>query len=275
MEEKMPRHIKTLRYMDESYCENNLNDAMTSFIYTDEEDVEHRFTNVYHYSNAKRVSDRIVDWSGEFVNGFMVVRFEDGLFGYVSEETREVMKPRFTIASDFDKYGYAMVGLRKGVSFIDRNFDIFLGNWQNCVSDIEQSAMAYNLSGISRAITKFSEGSIPLASVLEDRNLYFIGPDGNYQFFKRYDGTVGENERYKFCFNAIKLFNPSGYLILDDEVLFASGFYCTKDSLWKLARDGKYDFFEKMSQSMHEEPFIENDPKKINMLPVDKKGAEE
>ena len=56
----------------------------------------------------------IIDNSNDFVNGFKVVQTSNGEYAYVRQSDFQLLPFRYDVASDFNEYGFAMVG-KKGV----------------------------------------------------------------------------------------------------------------------------------------------------------------
>ena len=67
----------------------------------------------------------IIDDSRDFVNGYKVVQTANKEYAYVREEDNKLLPYRYDIATDFNEYGYAMVGKDARVSWIDRDFRYF------------------------------------------------------------------------------------------------------------------------------------------------------
>ena len=72
----------------------------------------------YYYGVYLRppASFDIIDDSREFVNGFKVVQTANLEYAYVREADNKLLPYRYDIATDFNEYGYAIVGKDARVS---------------------------------------------------------------------------------------------------------------------------------------------------------------
>ena len=78
--------------------------------------------NTPNETNIHIKSEKIIDDSNEFVNGFKVVQTENGEYAYVRESDNVLLPFRYDVAFDFNQYGFAIVGKDGSVSWIDTTF---------------------------------------------------------------------------------------------------------------------------------------------------------
>lgn len=69
-----------------------------------------------------KYSNVIEKTSEEFVNGFMLVRVENGEFAYIREADYRLLPYGFAFAADFNEHGFAVVGTDRGLTWINRDF---------------------------------------------------------------------------------------------------------------------------------------------------------
>ena len=154
-----------------------------------------------------------------FVNGFKCVQLSNGEYGYIRESDNVLLPYRYTFATDFDEYGFAMVAKRGKVSWINSSF--------KCLNSDGEWVLDNEYWGWSE-IHDFSQGNIPLALLGRSRcplRYSYLGTDGNLKKFYRCDGTKIDEDRQTSEFDSATYFNEKGYAISRDEILFARGYY--------------------------------------------------
>jgi hypothetical protein len=60
------------------------------------------------------------DWVGRFFEGRAAVRLS-GLYGFVDEDGREIVEPKYRIVGDYDGFGFAQVDVNGKSGLIDRD----------------------------------------------------------------------------------------------------------------------------------------------------------
>lgn len=221
--------------------------------------------------SRKNISFEIIDNSREFVNGFKLVQTSNLEYAYLREEDNKLLPYRYEVATDFNKYGYAMVGKYGMVSWIDRDFRIldkrkerFMPYEFGC---IHSSLDHYNddmFSGF-RCISQFSKGKNPLSRVERINNhgfpisrtdVSYLGIDGTFKnFLGIHINGIGEpwyNEKY-FNTNSTDFANKDYAFANYNELLLLSSGYCLN------AKDlvefcNKYGTLENIINEVNEKP---------------------
>lgn len=213
-------------------------------------------------------SEKIIDDSNEFVNGFKVVQTANGEYAYVRESDNVLLPFRYDIAFDFNQYGFAIVGKDGSVSWIDTTF-----KYLNLEGEFveEQLDKSYSIFSGWQGISEFSDGSIPLSRVYDGRNSYgkiaYLGIDGKFKKFYKYDGKIHEHWS-DTIFNNGTEFNENGYATADGKMLFARGYYCSYADLIKICEEKGF------ITSISEDAEKHFDKEKIIVLREIKKGEE-
>lgn len=190
-------------------------------------------------SRPKKTSNIILD-TNDFVNGFKVVQTENLEYAYVREEDNALLPYRYDIATNFNKYGYAMVGKDGKVSWIDKSFR-YLNNNREMVKE-EGSATYTGFKGFL-SINNFSKGEHPLSKICNiehNKEVCYFGTDGNIKEFYRYDGDkIREDESNKIFSYYSTEFDDAGYATANDGslILLSSGYYLIAKDLIKICRD--------------------------------------
>ena len=188
-------------------------------------------------SSKPDVSFDIIDNTRDFVNGFKVVQTADKKFAYVRENDRALLPYRYDIATDFNEYGYAMVGKNGSVSWIDKEFRYFNAKEEKFLNEKENDSDIFNgyLS-----ITDFSKGINPLSRVcyFGNNNLVsYFGIDGKIKEFYKFDGeNIREDYPNKTFSYYTTGFNDKGYAISNngEHILLSSGYYISTKDLIRL-----------------------------------------
>lgn len=182
-----------------------------------------------------KLSEIIIDDSNEFVNGFKVVQTENGEYAYVRETDNCLLPYRYDVATNFNEYGFAMVGKDGFVSWIDTNFKYFNidGNF------VEEKVDKYPSFNAWQTVSEFSKGEIPLSRLFYDKNLFgktvYLGIDGKLKEFYQYDGNI--NHVSNTYFSNGDEFDINGFAMADGKMLFARGYYCTYHDLIKICKE--------------------------------------
>ena len=141
----------------------------------------------YYYGVYLRppASFDIIDDSREFVNGFKVVQTANLEYAYVREADNKLLPYRYDIATDFNEYGYAMVGKEAKVSWIDRNFRYFDATFETFLDEEKNKSDRFN--GFS-SISNFSNGENHLSKLLRkdydsDSSVIYLDTDGKIKKF--------------------------------------------------------------------------------------------
>ena len=187
----------------------------------------------------KNLSRVVVEESENYVNGFKVIRFQTGEFGYRRESDGEIMPFYYDVAGNFNEYGFAMVGRNTFVTWIDKTFRL-LDNSDNWIAPSQNE----NINSFVR-ISSFSAGETPL-SILRAKNgdLSFLNTQGKKQVFTRYNGELQEYKisgfRYVDTLDHRDAMIADDILLADGKVLFARGFYCEFSDIIKLNLENGY-----------------------------------
>ncbi len=182
-------------------------------------------------------TDKILDDSNEFVNGFKVVQLINGEYAYVRESDNKLLPFRYDIALNFNEYGLAMVGRQGRVTWIDTSF-----NYLNSFGEMVPDDNPEKLRGFEE-MEDFSKGTIPLSKVVnfedDGAGLCYVEPDKKFKNFYRYNGTLDQSSSYHFEYESTS-FNEEGYAITDNSILFAEGVMIGFDDLLKICIDKGY-----------------------------------
>lgn len=186
----------------------------------------------------------IIDDSRDFVNGFKVVQTANKEYAYVREADNKLLPFRYDIATDFNEYGYAMVGKDARVSWIDRNFRYF--NIQEKKFTEEYEIGSYGFNGFLGA-NDFSKGEYPLSKIYRSgytNTVSYLGTDGKIKEFYRYDGEIIRDDESNKCFSDYSEdFNDKGYAKANNGelILLSSGYYLSAKDLIKIEENGFLD----------------------------------
>lgn len=243
--ENLPKKIKSIEVFNKTVIENGI--KMHEYILNNgREDVD--FISISLPTTFKyNASCDIIDDTHDFVNGFKLVQTANKEYAYVREEDNTLLPYRYDIATDFNEYGYAMVGKDDRVSWIDRKFRYFDADEEKFLDEEERDYDKFN-GFIS--VSDFSNGEIPLSRVgkydntISD-NKYFIrylGIDGKIKNFRNYDGTrINEySSLNKFLYEGTD-FDKNGIAVTNtykgQVALLASGYYILERDLIELCKN--------------------------------------
>lgn len=172
------------------------------------------------------MSKEIIDDSHDFVNGFKVVLMATKEYAYIRQSDNKLLPFRYDVASDFNEYGFAMVGKDASTSWIDTDFKYLSFRGKMVEEDINNIFVDFN--GF-QGVREFSKGAIPLSKVYYFGNrlssISYFGIDGQLKEFCEFDGQLKRS-----CplnrFNEGTDFDENGYANADGKILFARGYYC-------------------------------------------------
>lgn len=225
------------------------------------------------YDVYKEKNIHVIDDTNNFVNGYKVVELSNHKFGYIKEETNELMPFYFEVASNFNDYGLAMVGKRSSVAWIDKNFGHI-----NMMSGFCKPPITLTIENICEylnhemafksysKICNFSGKQVPLSMVsishvydndfppIKNQPFYnasYIDINGKYKEFMYYDGNF--KDYMDTAFHTGTSFNELGYALASTMnivgersnkqmvsdinghyILFDNGIYCNMEIFQKL-----------------------------------------
>lgn len=192
------------------------------------------------------VSKKVIDDSHSFIEGLKLVQMADRKYAYIRESDGQLLPYRYDIATDFNEYGFALVGKHGCVSWMDASFHILNVSGEM----VEQNEEHGEITDGFEEITEFSAGSIPLSKVVDSRHIYYgsvsyFGIDGKLKEFIQYN----ENPSLSYLsFKNGTRFDKRGIAISEDKILFAQGYYCLLKDVIKLYRHAA--FFHQLSEDM-------------------------
>ncbi len=198
------------------------------------------------YENAYRVNVDKYDWNNkeiveesEFVNGYKLVKLANEFYGYIRESDNKLMEHLYNIATDFNEYGYAMVGRNDTVTWINKDFNYLSDKgWvEDPVYDKNNEWFNGYMDGMC-SVDKFSNGSIPLSRIGKNSEICsYIGVDGKIIYFKAIDGDtlrLSSAIRYGTNFDEHNHATSEGIgFSKDNYFLFGEGYYADFNDLTK------------------------------------------
>ena len=193
----------------------------------------------YYYGVYLRhpASIDIIDDSRDFVNGYKVVQTDNEEYAYVREEDNKLLPYRYDIATDFNKYGYAIVGKNARVSWIDKNFRYFNEEEEKFT---EEQEIGYNTFNGFLGVSDFSKGENPLSRMYRrgyNNTVSYLGTNGKIKEFSKYDGEIIRDDESNKCFSDYSEdFNDKGYAKAnnDEIILLSSGYSLSIKDLTKI-----------------------------------------
>ena len=209
----------------------------------------------YYYGAYLRhpASIDIIDDSRDFINGFKVVQTDNEEYAYVREEDNKLLPYRYDIATDFNLYGYAMVGKNARVSWIDMNFRYFNEEEEKFTKEQE---IGYNTFNGLLGVSDFSKGETPLSRMYRhgyENKVSYLGTDGNIKEFYNFDGEIiRDDESNKYFSYYSEDFNDLGYAKANDGeiMLLSSGYYLSIKDLIRIEEKG---FLETLSSRIEKQ----------------------
>lgn len=187
----------------------------------------------------KAKSDQIIDESKDFVNGFKVVQTANKEYAYVREKDNVLLPYRYDIATDFNEYGYAMVGKDAKVSWIDREFRYFDADEEKFLDEMESNHARFN--GFL-SVSDFSKGETPLSRIsrfYNNTDVSYLGIDGKYKEFFKCDGEkISESDSIKEFPEYSTIFDDEGHATANDceLILLSGGYYLSVKDLIRSAK---------------------------------------
>ncbi len=179
--------------------------------------------------NAKRITEVPKD----FINGFKVIRFGNGEYGYMKEDGT-VDHHRFDIAGNFNEYGFAMVAKNGKVTWINREF-CFLSTRLDEDTGLyvhEMTAKEMIPSQSYNSIEDFMGEESPISSIQYYHDCcmtyFFLNTSGEIQKFFSYRNPKEPKcslRDYRTMFSKKPTFDKHGVALVDNIVLFANGRY--------------------------------------------------
>lgn len=189
-------------------------------------------------SGRPEISTEIVDDNNTFINGYKVVQTSNGEYAYIRQSDFQLLPFRYDIASDFNEYGFAMVGKEGSVSWIDTSF-----RYLNLKGDMveEDFNISYGYAKFNgwQGISDFSKGNIPLSQVYDGRNAYervsYFGVDGKFKEFYEYNGKIVDSFPIS-SFRQGTLFDENGWAMAEGNMLFSRGYYLSHKDLIEICK---------------------------------------
>ena len=206
---ELPKEIKSIKGSVYSFVDKGT--ERYAYILNEGTDKEVHLTVLLPYYSRPDISFDIIDDSREFVNGFKLVQTANMEYAYVKEEDSTLLPFRYDIATDFNEYGYAMVGKDGKVSWIDKNFK-YLNNKYEMVKEDSSKFNGF------LSVSDFSKGEHPLSKVCScsydwNKKTSYFGVDGKIKEFSRYDGKIiRDNDSIKNFSYYSEDFNDKGEL---------------------------------------------------------------
>lgn len=209
-----------------------------AYILNEGTDKEVRVNVLLPYYSRPDISFDIIDDSRGFVNGFKVVQLDNKEYAYVKEEGNTLLPFRYDVATDFNEYGYAMVGKDGKVSWIDKNFKYLNSKYEM----VNEDSSKFN--GFL-SVSDFSKGEHPLSKVCScsydwNKKTSYFGVDGKIKEFSRYDGKIiRDNDSIKNFSYYSEDFNDKGYATANNDwlILLSSGYYLSVKDLIKICEE--------------------------------------
>lgn len=225
------------------------------------------------YDGYEEKGIHVIDDTNNFVNGYKVVELSNHKFGYIKEETNELMPFYFEVALNFNDYGLAMIGKRSSVAWIDKNFGYIEIGGGFCkppiTLTIEKICTYLNhemgFKSFSR-VCNFSGNQVPLSMVSNSHvydndfppiknepfyNAAYVDVNGMFKEFTYYDGKF--KSYADTAFSTGTSFNELGYALASSMdivgedanqqmvsdinghyILFDNGIYCNMETYQKL-----------------------------------------
>ena len=225
----LPKEIKSIKGSVYSFVDKET--ERYAYILNEGTDKEVRVNVLLPYYSRPDISFDIIDDSRDFVNGFKLVQTANMEYAYVKEEGNTLLPFRYDVATDFNEYGYAMVGKDGKVSWIDKNFKYLNSKYEM----VNEDSSKFN--GFL-SVSDFSKGEHPLSKVCScssdwDKKTSYFGVDGKIIEFSRYDGEIiRDSDSIKNFSYYSEDFNDKGYATANNDwlILLSSGYYLyTKD----------------------------------------------
>ena len=195
------------------------------------------------YIERPKKSFDIINESGNFVNGFKVVQTANKQYAYVKEEDNTLLPYRYDVATDFNEYGYAMVGKDRNISWIDKKFKYLCSNGKMIEENINDKPISFK--GFDK-ISNFSKGTTPLSKVCRreyyDLPVSYFGIDGKFKkfYWYNYDRVCDLEGTDRECFPLDSTsFDDKGYATFhqNEYILLSSGYYLSTEDLIRICEE--------------------------------------
>ena len=99
-----------------------------------------------------------------FINGYSIVKLDNHVYGYMRETDKVLLPYRYHIATNFNKYGYALVAMNGRVSWINKKFEYIANNGYMHFGNS-------NFNGFDKVYI-FNEDASPISRIENDGVLY-------------------------------------------------------------------------------------------------------
>ena len=234
---KLPKEIKSIKGSVYSFVDKGT--ERYAYILNEGTDKEVRVNVLLPYYSRPDISFDIIDDSRDFVNGFKLVQTANKEYAYIREKDNVLLPYRYDIATDFNEYGYAMVGKDAKVSWIDREFNYFDADEEKFLDERENNHARFN--GFL-SVSDFSKGETPLSRVCRLYNnteVSYLGIDGKYKEFFKCDGKIiSENDSIKEFPEYSTVFDDEGHATANDceLILLSDGYYLSVEDLIRSAK---------------------------------------
>lgn len=185
-------------------------------------------------SNYHNYMSNVIIDEGSFVNGFKVVKLDNGKYSYVREKDNKLMDYYFDVALNFNEYNMAMVGKNGSVMWINSDFKYLDGEGNRVQLQNNRYVNGW------QKLYEFTNDDIPLARVMDSREYYYrvgyVDLNMKLKEFKEFNGTINDNKTFKVFGDGSDFEN--NVAILNDRVLLAKGYYISyKDLINYLKED--------------------------------------
>ena len=167
-----------------------------------DENEEFDFRSIHLEYRRKNLDSKII-FEGDLANGFKLVRFENGEFGYLDSD-ENFMPYCFDFATNFGSNGLAIACRGGKVNFIDKDFMTFKAiedrdsffDFVNTNSSLEKVKIDDGLPGYE-GVTNFTDGGFCAVGYSsnwhsrifnKDKVSYLIGLDGSIKTIHPYNG---------------------------------------------------------------------------------------
>lgn len=249
----LPSKFKSLEIDWYAYGVNN-NDTVTTFYLKDDEG---KTTEINTHDSIRETEECRVVSVGEEVNGFRRVEFSNGKIGF-QDASGKVAPYKFNIASDFNEYGFAIVGTMYGVTWINSEFKKLTarGTW---------TFMEDQFIEMPTRIQNFVLGMSSVSYMRRSkREAFFIDIEGKKVQFV--DELHEQYVDFGGTYDSEAGFNELGYKITSKGVYFANGSFMGFEEIIKLPEAS--ELLGKISRNKLEQ--LETD-KKMALLPNSKR----
>lgn len=221
----------------------------TMFYYTDETGKIRKF--IGSKCSSYPFDNKIIEEDPAFINGFKRVKYEDGTYSFKKEDGT-ILRKKFFIASNFNEYGFAMVGDDLGVTWINRDFEVLILDdyekvrwvpvdityfkYIDCIGPIYHQRLIRlkNPTGFE-AIDGFSNNLRPMSQVYVNGELLYIDSNGNVVCFEEHRRENEKEQEYYVKDTVFEVqykhpiqdlnktrFGAAGYAVLENCGIFLS-----------------------------------------------------